>query len=135
MLTEGLWIEMVYIFIWFWGKNYLKKSSDLGFLVDFSDLSPFLLIFIFWKSTQKQFFWANGHGDWPNECFGQVSELLSFSLFLFYRVYYSQKDLVACVGPKELYYTIILYIFIVQKVIFKHPKELRLKFSCFSIFE
>ena len=32
MLTERQLKEIVYILISFWGKNYLKKSSDFAFL-------------------------------------------------------------------------------------------------------
>ena len=49
MLTERLWKEMLFILILFWGKNYLKKSSDLAFLDIFSDFGVFELKFFFKK--------------------------------------------------------------------------------------
>ena len=81
MLTEWLGIEMVYIFISFWGKNYLKKSSDLAFLIDFSHFDGFELEFFSTESTPKQFVCWQGM---QNELINALMKFFRFWKFLYF---------------------------------------------------
>ena len=92
---------MVFILIWFWGKNYLKKSSNLAFLSNFSDFDVFRLNFSPRKLLQNIFF--------RDKCIyiDQIKALVKFLRFeisfcVFFEGFIICKIIVLLLEPKEL---------------------------------